>query len=121
VPYERALVAIAASHVLVLPSGCPESYGLKLVDALAAGTNLLVANQGAIAEMVAAAGVGHVFELDDEAGLRRQIEAIQESHRVGTLNDFEVRDFLHERSEDSYLGRLLEIYRADANRLAAAA
>jgi glycosyltransferase involved in cell wall biosynthesis len=120
-PHDRALAAIAASHVLVLPSRCPESYGLTLVEALSAGTNLLVANHGAIAEMVAAAGVGFVFELDDEAGLRRQVEAIQESHRVRTLNDFEVRDFLNGRSEDAYLSRLLEIYRDDANRLAAAA
>jgi glycosyltransferase involved in cell wall biosynthesis len=107
--------------VLVLPSRCPESYGLTLVEALAAGTNLLVANQGAIAEMVAAAGVGYVFELDDEAVLRRQIEAIQESHRVGTLNDFDVRDFLNERSEDAYLRSLLGIYVGDTAQVAIAA
>jgi glycosyltransferase involved in cell wall biosynthesis len=109
-PHERALATIAASHVLVLPSRWPETYGLTLIEALAMGTNILVSNQGAIEELVEAAKVGHVFDLDDYASLRQQIEDIKGRFNGGTLNDFDVSAFLRERSEEEYIRRLMAIY-----------
>lgn len=108
--HAETLAAIASSHVLVLPSRLPETYGLTLMEALAAGTNILVANQGALQELACSAGVGHVFDLDDAASLARQLHLIQESFRAGTLNQFDVSVFLRERSEEAYIQRLLEIY-----------
>jgi glycosyltransferase involved in cell wall biosynthesis len=108
--HERTLAAIAASHVLVLPSRWPETYGLTLIEALALGTNILVSNQGAIEELVKAAGAGYVFTLDDAASLRRQLESIQDCLAAGTLNDFDVSKLLRERSEEEYTRRLLAIY-----------
>jgi glycosyltransferase involved in cell wall biosynthesis len=108
--HEGTLATIAASHVLVLPSRWPETYGLTLIEALAMGTNILVSNQGAIEELVEAAGVGYVFSLDDGASLRRQIENIEASLGAGTLNAFDVSAFLRDRSEQQYVRRLLAIY-----------
>jgi glycosyltransferase involved in cell wall biosynthesis len=112
-PHQETLAAIAASHVLVLPSRWPETYGLTLIEALAAGTNLLVSNEGAIQELVDAAKVGYVFTLDDKASLNLQIQSIQDSHETGTLNNFDVSGFLRERGEGEYIRRLLDIYAAD--------
>jgi glycosyltransferase involved in cell wall biosynthesis len=108
--HERTLAAIAASHVLVLPSRWPETYGLTLIEALAMGTNVLVSNQSAIEELVEAAGVGYVFTLDDGASLHRQIECIKECLSAGTLNAFDVSEFLRARSEEEYVRRLMAIY-----------
>src|SRR5205085_11696989 len=119
--HQQALAAIAACHVLVLPSRWPETYGLTLIEALGSGTNLLVSNQGAIKEMVEAAGVGYVFNLDDEASLLRQLQDIEQSFRAGTLNAFDVAGFLRERSEQEYTRRLLDIYAGAARPAASAA
>src|SRR5262249_45090278 len=109
-PHEQALAAIAASHVLVLPSRWPETYGLTLIEALALGTNILVSNQGAIEELVKAAQVGYVFALDDRASLCQQMQSINASFKAGTLNALDVRQFLRERSEEEYIRRLIALY-----------
>jgi len=118
--HSQTMAEISSSHVLVLPSRWPETYGLTLIEALAAGTNILISNQGAIQEMAAAAKVGYVFNLDEPVSLHRNLRDIQESFRAGTLNDFDIAGFLEERSEKKYLQRLMQIY-AGEKRVAAQA
>jgi glycosyltransferase involved in cell wall biosynthesis len=111
-PHAEALAQIAAAHVLVLPSRCLESYGLTLIEALAAGTNVLAADRGAMREIVVDAGAGYLFAPGDRNSLAMQLDAIQRAHRAGTLNRFDVSTFLAGRSEAAYVQALWEAYQA---------
>jgi phosphatidyl-myo-inositol alpha-mannosyltransferase len=104
------LAEIAQAHVLVLPSRCFESYGLTLVEALAAGTNVLASDMGAMREVIQAAGVGYLFDARDPASLAAQLRGIGAAHAAGTLNRFNVSAFLAGRSEAGYLRGLLSVY-----------
>jgi glycosyltransferase involved in cell wall biosynthesis len=108
--HAAVLRLMAQSHVLVLPSVVPESYGLCLIEALSVGTNLLVTHRGAAGELVAASGVGHVFRARHADSLEHQLALITQKHTVKTLNGFDVSEFLHQRGEAAYLRNLLDIY-----------
>lgn len=108
--HRRVLELLGHFHVLVLPSLFLESYGMCVVEALAAGTNVLVSDRGALSELVAASGVGYVFTPGKAESLAAQLERIRQSHAAGTLNAFEVSAFLAERSEAAYLRGLLRLY-----------
>jgi glycosyltransferase involved in cell wall biosynthesis len=108
--HARALSEIGRAHVLVQPSRCPESYGLTLIEALAAGTNVLAADRGALRELVEDAGVGYLFPPADANNLAIQLDRIQRAHQAGTLNRFDVSPFLAARSEAAYVQALWDVY-----------
>jgi glycosyltransferase involved in cell wall biosynthesis len=109
-PHAETLGLIAAAHVLVLPSRWDENYPLSLIEALAVGTNLLVADRGGMREIVLDAGVGYRFRPDDAARLADQLRAICEAHAAGTLNAFDATAFMAGRDEASYLAGVLRAY-----------
>jgi glycosyltransferase involved in cell wall biosynthesis len=113
-PHSEALGIIAAAHVLVLPSRWDENYPLSLIEALAAGTNLLVADRGGMREIVQDAGVGYRFVPDDAASLADQLRVIRDAHAAGTLNAFDATAFLAGRDDASYLAGLLRAYEGGA-------
>jgi len=113
-PHAETLGIIAAAHVLVLPSRWDENYPLSLIEALAAGTNLLVADRGGMREIVQDAGVGYRFIPDDAASLGDQLRAIRGAHAAGTLNAFDATTFLAGRDEASYLAGVLRAYTGGA-------
>jgi len=101
---------IAAAHVLVLPSRWYENYPLSMLEALALGTNLLVADRGGMREIVEDAGAGYRFIPDDPASVAEQLRRINADHAAGRLNTFDVAKFLTRRNEAAYLDQLLRIY-----------
>lgn len=109
-PHAETLARIAGAHVLVQPSRVLETYGLTLIEALACGTNLLAADRGAAREIIADAGVGFLYDLDDPHSLAHQLDAIRQRFEAGTLNRFDVGDLLEQRSEERHLDALLDIY-----------
>jgi glycosyltransferase involved in cell wall biosynthesis len=109
-PHDEVLDLIAQAHVLVLPSLVLESYAITGAEALAVGTNLLVPDRGAAKELVQASGVGYVFRPRNANSLAVQLRAIAHSHSDGTLNSFDVSDFLERRGEAAYVRGLLEVY-----------
>jgi glycosyltransferase involved in cell wall biosynthesis len=113
-PHAETLGIIAAAHVLVLPSRWDENYPLSLIEALAAGTNLLVADRGGMREIEQDAGVGYRFAPDDPASLADQLAAIITAHAAGTLNAFDATAFLAGRDEASYLAGVLRAYEGGA-------
>jgi glycosyltransferase involved in cell wall biosynthesis len=112
-PHPETLARIAGAHVLVQPSRVLETYGLTLIEALSQRTNVLAANRGAAREIIEETGVGFLYEPDDAASLGAQLQAIRQQHLAGTLNRFDISAFLAERSETSYLERLLAAYEED--------
>ena len=107
--------------MLVQPSRCLESYGLTLIEALAAGTNVLAAGRGALRELVEDAGAGYLFPPGDANNLAIQLDRIRRANQTGTLNRFDVSPFLAARSETAYVETLWKVYRSGAVDLARAA
>jgi glycosyltransferase involved in cell wall biosynthesis len=115
-PHTETLAQIAGAHVLVQPSRVLETYGLTLIEALAASTNVLASDRGASREIVEDAGVGFLYDVEKPASLVEQLHEIRHRHEAGTLNRFRLDSFLQERSEARYIDALLRIY--DGNVLA---
>lgn len=109
-PHAETLSHIAGAHVLVLPSLCLENAPAVMFEALAGRTNLLVSDLGGMREIVDESGVGYCFDPTDADSLRQQLAAITARHAAGELNIFDPAPFLHERSPEVYLERLLAIY-----------
>ena len=109
-PHTETMTRIASAHVLVLPSRWYENYPLSMLEALALGTNLLVADRGGMREIVEDAGAGYRFVPDDAKSVAEQLKMITADHVAGTLNAFDVSGFLTSRSEGVYLERLLRVY-----------
>jgi glycosyltransferase involved in cell wall biosynthesis len=110
--HEETLALIADSHLLVLPSRCAENQPMSLIEALAAGTNILVAGHGGMLEVVQTSGVGYVYEINRSNSLAMTLAKIINDYKSGALNKFDVSAYLHERSEARYLDGLLRAYGA---------
>jgi glycosyltransferase involved in cell wall biosynthesis len=109
-PHPETLARIAGCHVLVQPSRVLETFGLTLIEALAQGTNILAADRGAAGEIVEATGVGFLYQPDEPSSLAKQLHLIHQQYNDGTLNQFDITDYLQVRSEKGYVDQLLEIY-----------
>lgn len=112
-PHAQTLARIAEAHVLVQPSKVLETYGLTLIEALAAGTNVLASNRGAAPEIVEDAGVGFLYDAENPDSLAVQLRKIQRRYVDGTLNRFDIASFLDARSETKYVNGLLRLYETD--------
>jgi len=112
--HAETLAELARAHVLVLPSLFMESYGLVLIEALAAGTNVLASDRGACRELIEDAGAGYLFPPGDANNLALQLDRIHRAHQTGTLNRFDVSHLLAARSDAAYVEALWQIYRGDA-------
>jgi glycosyltransferase involved in cell wall biosynthesis len=114
-PHAETLAHIAGAHVLVQPSRVLETYGLTLIEALAAGTNVLASDRGASREIVEDAGVGFLYDVEKPARLVDQLHEIRRRHEDGTLNRFRLDSFLQWRSEARHVDALLQIYDGNAS------
>lgn len=84
VPYEEILGAQQAATVAVVPSRWAEPFGLVAIEAMAAGTPVVVTDVGSLAEMVGAAGVVVPVEASAVAGaLDRVLEDTHLRARLG--------------------------------------
>lgn len=109
--HAQTLAQLSRCHVLVQPSRVLETYGLTLIEGLAAGTNLLVTDRGAAREIVEDSGVGFLFDVNNAASLEESLAEIQRRHRSGTLLNMNVAKFLAKRDEANYMHSLLDHYR----------
>lgn len=108
--HDEAVAVVGRNHVLILPSLLVENHPMSLLEALAAGTNILVSNLGGMREIVESAGVGFVFDPLDPSDLCRALDRVVAAFREGTLNDFDVSAFLGQRGEQAYVDRLVEAF-----------
>ena len=111
-PHAETLARIADCHVLVQPSRLLETYGLTLIEALAVGTNVLASERGASREIVEDSGVGFLYDVANAESLSAALGTVLHRHTAGTLNNFDLRPFLNERSESAHVEALLALYEA---------
>jgi len=74
-PREKVIDLIAASRWLVLPSLAYENFPMSVLEALSAGTPVIVPNQGAFAAMVSDGVEGLLFPGGDAASLSTALRA----------------------------------------------
>jgi len=113
-PHEATMKVIGDAHVLVMPSLWVENSPLALVEALAMGTNILVADVPPLREIVADAGTGEWFKPRDAAGLAAALDRLQQQHVAGTLNTFDAGRFIASRSEQAYIECIEAAYRGES-------
>lgn len=114
--HEDTLAEIASAHVLVLPSLCVENAPNALIEALANGTNILTSDIGGMKEIVDGAGVGFTFTPNNPASLRMAMDSIRTAFEAGTLNAFDVGEFLAARGPAAYVDGLLSAYGCSPHR-----
>lgn len=107
---DEALRRIARSHVVVLPSRCPENSPVSLVEALACGTSILTSDMPGGQEIVSDSGVGDTFDPDNPDDVVRALTKLVSNFERGTLNQFDVSEFLKERDEQGFMDRMVELY-----------
>ncbi|MCH8822190.1 MAG: glycosyltransferase [Planctomycetes bacterium] len=110
-PRDETLEIINRSHILVLPSVWVENSPVSLLEALAVGTNVLVSDLGGMKEIVENAGVGFTFSPGGAQSIVQTLDCVIECFNQGTLNKFDVSEFLSKRTEQEYLDRLISVYK----------
>ncbi|TWF44332.1 glycosyltransferase involved in cell wall biosynthesis [Chitinophaga polysaccharea] len=73
-PVSALKAAIEKSKIAVLPSKCFETASLFVVEAVLAGVYPIVANHGAMSEMIGYLGCGTTFESESEIDLCRKMQ-----------------------------------------------
>lgn len=109
-PHHETIEHIRKAHGLVLPSRVDENAPIVLLEALASGTSILTSDRGGMREIVESAGTGYLYDPENRQSIADALDRALDDHRAGTLNTFDVGDFLDERSEDRYFESLMAVY-----------
>ena len=113
VPFQtnrEALAKLLASFDIYVSPGRIETFGLSSLEALASGTPVLSANEGGVAEQVAASDAGRVFEAGVSASVAEQAIALFTSD----LHELGARGRAYAEREHSWtyvFDRLFQVYR----------
>ncbi len=100
---------LAALDVYVAP-GRIETFGLSSIEALASGTPLLSADEGAVSEHVAASGAGELFAAGESDSLAAAATRLFEGDLVGS--GARGRAYAEaEHAWDTVFDRLFDVYR----------
>lgn len=106
-----ALALLLACFDIYVSPGRIETFGLSSLEALASGTPVLCANEGAVCEQVASSGGGRVFEAGESTSLAEQAIALF-SDNLTTLGQQGRKFAEREHSWTSVFDRLFDVYRA---------
>ncbi len=82
-PAAAVAMLIRRATVLVCPSECYENFPLVVTEAFAAGTPVVAARIGALAELVTHGVTGRLFAVGDPQDLADEVAQLQR-HRLGT-------------------------------------
>jgi len=111
-PYQRDREVLARLYrsVDAVLAPCPyETFGLSAVEAMAAGTAVVGANAGAIAELIGQTGGGIVFEPGNPHALAQAVvHCLARSDEIGDIARNEVRNRFQ---VDQTMPRLVNVYR----------
>jgi len=108
--HESILRAMAAAHVVIIPSLCHENAPLVAFEALSQRAELLLARRGGLPEIATDAGVGALFEPTEPSSLVAALESFSRRLDAGELNRFDVDRFLRSREETVWLDAMARAY-----------
>lgn len=105
------LAMLQGLSVFSVPATYGESFGLYILEALAAGVPVVQPRHGAFEELLAATGGGILCEPDDPARLAEQIEALLvDENRRRTLGDEGQRNVFERFSDDRMAKEVASLY-----------
>jgi glycosyltransferase involved in cell wall biosynthesis len=97
--------------VLIFPSECYETFGLVAVEAYAAGTPVIAANIGAVAEVVKHGRTGLLFKPGDPPELAARVEwAWMHDDQLAEMGKEARREYEAKYTAESNYRRLVEVY-----------
>jgi glycosyltransferase involved in cell wall biosynthesis len=111
-PREKVIDLISASQWLVLPSLAYENFPMSVLEALSAGTPVIVPNHGAFAAIVSDRVEGLLFSACDSASLSSALQtALDASEGVWTQWSLNARNkHLTEYTAHSNYAQLMSVY-----------
>jgi glycosyltransferase involved in cell wall biosynthesis len=82
VPHADVMAAWAHASIGVVPSTCPEGFGIVAVEAMASGKPVVASNIGGLRDIVAHGETGYLVEPRDAAALRRALATLLASREL---------------------------------------
>ncbi len=104
---------ISEAPCVIIPSICPESFGLVAAEAMARGTPIVASNIGALTELIQQSGAGVVVPFDQGAtpfanAIRRIVDDSEAIRQMGRNGIQFAQDFL--TLDQSAAAALVQIY-----------
>ncbi len=106
---DRLASAYASADIFVFPSRL-ETFGLVVVEAMAAGLPVVAARVGGVAEVVREGSNGYTFESGDSGGLVQGIRAIADDRENMRWMGRQARAFAETQSWDEIMDELIAEY-----------
>ncbi len=108
---ERLARAYASADIFVFPSRL-ETFGLVVIEAMAAGLPVVAARVGGVAEIVSDGLNGYAFESGDEARLRENVRKIAASRATMRRMGAQARAYAETQSWDNIMDEVIALYAA---------
>lgn len=110
-PREETKQYIQAANVIVVPSICPEAFGMAGIEAMAYGKPVVAFDSGGISEWLCNGKTGYLIPPKDIVGLANKIEYLlrnpEHAHEIGT----EGRHFVETTfNKKVHFDRLIKIF-----------
>lgn len=106
---ERLSQAYASADVFVFPSRL-ETFGLVVIEAMAAGLPVVAARVGGVADVVTEGETGYTFASGDIAGLLEGAQKLVASPSQRRWMSRQARAFAETQSWDTVMDELIEVY-----------
>jgi len=98
------------ANLLLLPSICPETFGLVIVEAMAHGLPVIAFRVGAVTELVENGKNGFIVDIGDIEGMKSKIDLLRSDVKLyelmSSLNYIRAKSF----SKDNHCHMLEKIY-----------
>ena len=108
---ERLAAAYASADIFVFPSRL-ETFGLVVVEAMAAGLPVVAARVGGVTEVVQEGVTGYTFESGDMDGLVAGVRAIAADGDQMRWMGMRAREYAEGQSWDAIMDEVIDLYAA---------
>jgi glycosyltransferase involved in cell wall biosynthesis len=109
---QRLWQKMSEVKVLVMPSRCPETFGLTAIEAMALGTPVIVSDVGGLAEKVKPGQTGWVFKVGDLKDLTEKItEALRNIDNLTKVGDRARKYAEHQANPNQHVEEILVVYK----------
>ena len=106
---QRLSQAYASADIFVFPSRL-ETFGLVVIEAMAAGLPVVAARVGGVADVLSEGETGYTFASGDQAGLLAGISKIADDREAMRRMGRQARAYAQTQSWTAIMDELLEVY-----------
>ncbi len=106
---ERLSRAYASADIFVFPSRL-ETFGLVVIEAMAAGLPVVAARVGGVREIVSEGVYGYTFESGDQAGLLEGVRKMASNGEKMRLMGRQARAYAEAQSWDAIMDEVIDVY-----------